>query len=516
MGTVAAFVGLSPAERAELEWLLESGALGRSANLVKVLRYICEETAAGRADGIKEYSIAVDALGRKPDFDPQSDTIVRVTVHTLRKRLIDFYETGEGSSHAVRVVIPPGGYGAQFLHTPDASLAIPEEPLAEPISEPLPASLPPHETIPSHAVTTPPASRFSWLATAIVLVLAGTAGVWALVRHHSAKPISIPAPIPPVSVNGPVHILLGEGRQAYTDHSGAVWSPASSCEGGESVRSTGASVTGTEDPAIYDGGLRGFVRCTFHAPPGFYEMHLHFAEPTNLEPGERVVNISINAVFNQSVDVVDRAGADHAATTVTIPGISPENDGTIHLDFTSEVSPVNAIEILPAPSVQPLPVRLVAASSPYTDEHGVVWLSDRYFRGGRHSHPPVREQSTDLGLYASGRVGNFEYAIPAPIGRKYRVTLYFREPWLGQPNGTPSSGGSRVFDVYANGEVALRNFNILAEGHGTDVVKTIEHVAPTSQGVINLEFVQVANYPLVNAIEIAPEQVAIQPTRAER
>ena len=87
---------MSPAERAELDWLLESGVLGRSANALRVLRYICEESAAGRADRVKEYTIAVEALGRRPDFDPQHDTIVRVTAlqGALRKRLQEVYSNG--------------------------------------------------------------------------------------------------------------------------------------------------------------------------------------------------------------------------------------------------------------------------------------------------------------------------------------------------------------------------------------------------------------------------------------
>lgn len=505
MGTVAAFVGLSPEERAELEWLLESGALGRSANLVKVLRYICEETAAGRADQIKEYSIAVDALGRKPDFDPQNDTIVRVTVHTLRKRLLDVYDGGEGVSHPVRIVIPPGGYGAQFLHVPEIPPAFPTE--SAKAQDALPPIL--EETPPMPMAAEAP--RRPWVLLMLALGLLAGAGIWFFAHHRSNVSTTEP-PAKPVTILGPTHILLGEGRHSYTDHSGVTWTPQRSCEGGESLPSTGANVTGTEDPYLYDGGLRGFVRCTFHAAPGFYEMHLYFAEPSNLEPGERVINLLVNAGVNHSVDVVDRAGGDHAATSITIPGISPENDGTIHLDYTSEVSPVNSIEILPAPTTEPLPVRIVASSSAYKDAQGNVWLSDRFFRGGRHSHPPIREHGPDPGLYASGRVGNFEYSIPAPVGRKYRVTLYFREAWLGQANGTPGGVGSRVFDVYCNGQAALRDFDILAQGHGTDVVKTIEHVAPTAQGQIELQFVQVANYPLVNAIEVVPETESAAPT----
>src|ERR1700729_2754845 len=96
-------------ERQEFEWLLTSGVLGRSDNLARVLKYICEEHFQDRADQIKEYTIAVEALGRRPTFDPQTDTIVRVTFHSLRKRLMEVYQN-EGANHPVRLVIPPGHY----------------------------------------------------------------------------------------------------------------------------------------------------------------------------------------------------------------------------------------------------------------------------------------------------------------------------------------------------------------------------------------------------------------------
>jgi len=47
----------------------------------------------GRASLIKEYNIAVQALGRTEDFDPSQDSVVRVEVSRLRKRLQQFYET---------------------------------------------------------------------------------------------------------------------------------------------------------------------------------------------------------------------------------------------------------------------------------------------------------------------------------------------------------------------------------------------------------------------------------------
>src|ERR1700733_15943512 len=103
------------AERQEYEWLLTSRVLGRSENLARGRRYVCEEHFQGRADHIKEYTIAVEALGRRSAFDPQTDTIVRVTVHALRKRLLEEYQK-EGATHPVRLVMPPAHYAPLFVH----------------------------------------------------------------------------------------------------------------------------------------------------------------------------------------------------------------------------------------------------------------------------------------------------------------------------------------------------------------------------------------------------------------
>src|SRR5579864_3097878 len=103
------------AERAELEAALASVELGRTNNLVRLLSFVCEKYFEGKLDEIKEYSIAVEALGRPRDFDPQIDTIVRVTAHALRKRLEDYYRT-IGASHSVQISLPAGHYIPKFIH----------------------------------------------------------------------------------------------------------------------------------------------------------------------------------------------------------------------------------------------------------------------------------------------------------------------------------------------------------------------------------------------------------------
>ena len=60
-----------------------------------------------RGEAISEYAIAVDALGRNPDFDPRADATVRVQIARLRAKLKEFYE-GEGLAFPLRLSIPVG------------------------------------------------------------------------------------------------------------------------------------------------------------------------------------------------------------------------------------------------------------------------------------------------------------------------------------------------------------------------------------------------------------------------
>jgi hypothetical protein len=498
---------MSPVERAELDWLLESGVLGRSANAARVLRYICEESAAGRADRLKEYTIAVEALGRRPEFNPQHDTIVRVTVHMLRKRLQEVYSQGEGASHPVRLVIPSGGYAVHFASVdskPASEVEAPETPVD--LSAVVAAS---SAEWPKQAETAPQqeSRRNLWLT--LLLAAAFSAVVIFAVRrqlnteHKESSHSVAPTALTPSA--GPIRTMLGSRQKPYTDRSGRLWVPTS-CDGGTSTSAGNAAIGGTEDSYLFRDGMRGMVHCVFPVAKGTYELHLFFAEPTDLEAGRRTASISVNAGPARVVDVVDRAGGDRIATSISIPGVSPENDGAIHIDYTSEVSPLNAVEILPAPSAALLPIRIVASSSPYVDEKGQMWLSDRYFSGGRRGQTPDQEHRPNLGLYAADRVGKFRYILPVAPGASYKVRLYFREPWFGQDNGPAGGPGSRVFNVSCNGEMVLRDFDILAEGKGAPLVKTLDHITATTDGMIELSFLSVTNYPVVNAIEVVPEE----------
>lgn len=492
------------AEKEELDWLLTSRALGRSSNLARMLTFVCEKHFQDQDDQVTEYMLATEALGRRENFDPQTDTIVRVTAHSLRKRLQEIYQA-EGVNRPVQILIPLGHYVPSFVHT-GANRTSDVRGAPESVSSRSKRVL---RYARFAAVKLLPKQLSQWLVVAAVVAAVSLACGFFLFKHRNtakavvASPPDLLATLPPP--NNTIFALMGTGRKAYVDHSGYTWTPGNYCSGGDNVTVATQNIVGTEDPYLYIGGIRGIAHCTFPVKPGEYEVHFHFAETSDLQPATRPVVVSINAGTDIHFDVVDNAGGDGIATSFVQTGIHPENDGMIHLDYTSEVSLLNAVEILPADSENLLPVRIAASPNSIKDSANQLWLSDRYYVGGRRGQVPHSPETTDRGIYSYDRIGSFRYDVPVVSPGSYSVTLFFFEPWFGKKNLVNGGPGSRIFDVSCNGSLILKNFDIMAEGGTIPVVKTFDNIQPTAQGRIVLSFIPVVNYPEVNAIEVIAE-----------
>src|SRR4051794_6245362 len=118
--------------------VLASGAFRASARRKRLLGYLVEETAAGRADRLKPYAIAVDALGCDETFDPQADPIVRLEVGRLRRGPEHYYPTA-GRDDPVRITVPKGGSVPAFERRGPAPEAAPELAASPDAARPPPA-----------------------------------------------------------------------------------------------------------------------------------------------------------------------------------------------------------------------------------------------------------------------------------------------------------------------------------------------------------------------------------------
>ena len=509
------------AERAEMEQLLGSRKFARTNNLGRFLAFVCDKYFEGRTSEIKEYSIAVEALGRPPDFDPQVDCIVRVTAHNLRKQLELHYAT-EGTTHPIHICLPPGHYVPQFTHHEElrslrphsngATSGHPEN--CPPTSNSLLSATTSTEPAQNLAVDGSPSAAVVKAGTRkviITLVSLALLLVFAYFRWtSSATPkSSAPGSALTAGASGPgvgVHALIGGDREAYVDQAGFAWERDKYCTGGASFSAAGHTIEGTEDAALFSGGRRGVFHCQYPVPPGIYEVHLLFAETAGLQEASRNVAYSVNAGPPQNLDVVDDAGGDDIATTKVLTDVVPATDGAIHLDFTSPEGFSNAVEILPGWPHRMLPVRIVAGHSSYRDSSNRLWMSDRYFFGGRlSSFGGDLSKVADGRLYEWHRFGHFRYVVPVATGSKYTVRLYFMEHWFGVQNRGIGGVGSRVFDVSCNGSMLLKGFDIFREVGSAPLVKSFAHIEPTPQGKIEIYFTPAVNYPSISAIEVIPE-----------
>ena len=77
--------------------------------LKKFLRFVVEESIAGRSDQLKEYTIGSEVFEKGGSFDPQTDTIVRVSASNLRRRLNQYYLT-DGQYDPIHLELPKGSY----------------------------------------------------------------------------------------------------------------------------------------------------------------------------------------------------------------------------------------------------------------------------------------------------------------------------------------------------------------------------------------------------------------------
>lgn len=119
METPAYDEATSEAALAALGALIESGVLGEGSRLRPLLRYLVVEELEGRGERLKAYSIATDVFGRGDDFDPNTDSIVRVEVHRLRQALDHYYAT-QGADEPLQIHVPKGSYRPVLKAAPAA------------------------------------------------------------------------------------------------------------------------------------------------------------------------------------------------------------------------------------------------------------------------------------------------------------------------------------------------------------------------------------------------------------
>lgn len=159
----------------EIQKLTKSHILHSSESLCKLLRYLAEQSLDHPGLALKEYQIATEVLGRPSDFDPQSDSTVRVQAGRLRVKLAEYYSS-EGQDDPIVVELPKGSYTLTFQSRAPRLAMQPATPLIRSLGEPEPVAAPP---------------KRSWVAAVVVLVilLAASLVVISVLLAQPTKPL---------------------------------------------------------------------------------------------------------------------------------------------------------------------------------------------------------------------------------------------------------------------------------------------------------------------------------------
>jgi hypothetical protein len=84
-----------------------SSGFSNSERLCELLRYTVMEALGGRSASLKESVLGVTVFGRRPGYDSDANSIVRVEFARLRKKLEQYYR-GEGAHERWRILFPRG------------------------------------------------------------------------------------------------------------------------------------------------------------------------------------------------------------------------------------------------------------------------------------------------------------------------------------------------------------------------------------------------------------------------
>jgi len=106
----------------QLERIVSSKHFRNSKRYPSFLRFVVEQTLAGKTEELKERTLGASVFDRRNDYDTNADPIVRVTAGEIRKRIAQYYQE-PGHEDELRIDLPLGSYVPHFFPAARAAQA---------------------------------------------------------------------------------------------------------------------------------------------------------------------------------------------------------------------------------------------------------------------------------------------------------------------------------------------------------------------------------------------------------
>lgn len=123
------------AVREQLARVLASPSFRNSKRYPEFLRYTVEHALIGETENIKERTLGIEVFGRDPDYDTNSDPVVRMTAAEVRKRIEQYYQA-RGRENEIHIDFSRGSYVPEFRFPSDTAIPAPAPaPVAIPLKQ---------------------------------------------------------------------------------------------------------------------------------------------------------------------------------------------------------------------------------------------------------------------------------------------------------------------------------------------------------------------------------------------
>src|SRR5690242_4875368 len=93
--------------------IVGSHHFGKSVQLRELLLYLSKRAIVSPSEDVTEQEIGWRVLGRRPDYNPQTDNIVRVQIRRLRQKLEEYFSV-DGADEPLVISVPKGSHVLRF------------------------------------------------------------------------------------------------------------------------------------------------------------------------------------------------------------------------------------------------------------------------------------------------------------------------------------------------------------------------------------------------------------------
>ncbi|MDR3793025.1 MAG: hypothetical protein P4L03_06560 [Terracidiphilus sp.] len=171
-----------------------------------LLRYVVNAALEGRGSDLKERTLGVEVFGRDPDYDTNTDPVVRISAGEVRKRIAQYYHENQETAQ-MRIELPLGSYAPEFLISGSAD----------------PQEVTPQGTQPGTMPEPRPKGKrkrlFAWIAAAVLLLAASAIGGYSYYRYVTASSASASEKLlgPLLKLQRPILIVVGTSHPPKVD-----------------------------------------------------------------------------------------------------------------------------------------------------------------------------------------------------------------------------------------------------------------------------------------------------------